>query len=167
MNKILILGHESHGKDEVAKIIAGSTNLRFESASLIGLDVIYDRLQSEVDVPYNSKEDAYLDRDNHRVLWRELFREYNTPNPTAIVELVLEESDLYAGVRCSDTLESAVDKELFDYILWVDANKRLGIADESIEFSFDDEFMIYIDNNGNMSKLETAISEFLIENDIT
>ena len=92
---------------------------------------------------YKTAQECFDDRANHRLEWRDLITEYNTPDKARLCREILEKSDCYVGMRCP--LEYAASRELFDMVLWIDASKRLP-PDPSMGIEFDGS-MLWIDNN--------------------
>ena len=140
MTKILILGHGEHGKDTVADIITELTGLRFESSSHAAAELAVMPCMPE----YETVEDCFNDRRNHRQRWRDLISAYNTPDKGRLCKEIISRCDGYVGMRCH--LEYDAVKHLFDYVLWVDASKRKP-DDVSMTIGRDSG-MILIDNNG-------------------
>lgn len=154
--KILILGHGRHGKDTAAAYIADSLDLRVISSSFAALDVIHPVLSMVS--KYKSKLALFNTRHENRELWKELITLYNTPDKTALSKLILAKSDIYVGMRCR--LEYEASKELFDYVIWVDASDRAP-QDESMDIYFNPESMILLDNNGTLDDLNTNVTALL------
>lgn len=147
--KILILGHGRHGKDSFAQLLADITGIKFMSSSeAAGRIAVYPKLKDKYG--YNSFEECFADRVNHRQEWKDIIREYNTPDETTLTRQILAENDCYVGMRHHEEYEAT--KPLFDRIYWVDASKRLP-PDPSLTIEYDPETMIYIDNNKSFDDL--------------
>lgn len=115
--KILILGHGRHGKDTLAEIIADLYGLTFVSSSRVLLtEVVWPALRA-AGMQYEDQEAAYADRSNHRAFWKQALTDYNTPDKTALTRKVLEQCDMYVGMRCAEEYEAS--KHLFDICLWI------------------------------------------------
>lgn len=155
MTTYLILGLTQHGKDTVAEIMREYAGLAYESSSEAALDLIFPVLQEVYG--YRTKEEAFEDRNNGKQLvWKELITLYNTPDKTALARKVLQNSQIYVGMRCAE--EYAATRHLFDYVIWVDASERKGIpVPNSMEIECDPEDMIVIDNNGTLQDLKRRI----------
>jgi len=141
LTKILILGHGEHGKDTVADMITEFTGLRFESSSLAAAEIAVWPHMPE----YPSAQACYDDRRNRREEWRRLITEYNTPDKARLCREILTRCDGYIGMRCPD--EYAASRDLFDYVLWVDARQRIDTHDPTMRIPLDEQ-MIVINNNG-------------------
>ena len=70
--KLMVCGHARHGKDQFCEFMG----LVYTSSSMAALDnVIWPAMGHN----YNSKEECFEDRVNHRAKWHRLITEYNTP----------------------------------------------------------------------------------------
>lgn len=142
--KILILGHGEHGKDTVADIVTELTGLRFESSSHAAAELaVMPHMEG-----YSSVEECFNDRRSHRQKWRDLITAYNTPDKGRLCKEIIGRCDGYVGMRCQ--LEYDAVRELFDYVLWVDASKRK--PDDPTMTIKKEPNMILIDNNGSLSE---------------
>lgn len=157
MNKILILGHGRHGKDTFADLLREHHGLKFVSSSEAALDVIWPALRCVT--PFYDKEEAFKYRDKYRVLWKELISLYNTPDKTALCRLILENNDIYVGMRCRKEYE--MTKTMFKKVYWVDATRRVG-KDPSMSIEFDPHSMVFINNNGSLHDLELQAKGCLV-----
>ena len=152
--KIIILGHGGHGKDTVADIITDLTGLRFESSSMAAArQAVWPHMPE-----YDTVEECFADRRNHRETWRRLITEYNTPDKGRLCKEILSRCDGYVGMRCHE--EFATVRHMFDAILWVDAFERLP-PDPSMSIEYEPDSMIWIDNNGPESALVDRVREAL------
>ncbi len=152
--KILILGHGRHGKDTVAEILEGMLSFKFVSSSYACLQVIKPLLlAANAQYGYDDWTDdhIYQDRINHRELWKEAISLVNTPDKSHLTKLVLEQADMYVGMRCNQ--EFLASKDLFDLVLWVDAFERIPDADPSMDIEYDASYMERIDNNDGLEAL--------------
>lgn len=151
--KILILGHAGHGKSTLAKIFSEITGLSYCSSSTFCLDkVIWPNLGKF----YETKEECYKDRGNHRVLWFDLIADWCNPKVRLAKEL-LAEYDIYDGMRSAEEYEAS--KDLFDGILWVNRDDHVD-EDPSMEISCDWSRMWVFDNNGSIDCLRKQAISF-------
>jgi hypothetical protein len=158
--KILVLGHGRHGKDTVAELLQQHYGLSFESSSMFaGKQIMFEHFNRSPDLPsYESFEECYADRVNHRGEWHRQISDYNRPDKARLCREILEESDMYVGMRCSKEYEAS--KHLFDHVLWVDASDR-GMPYEgkdSFNISYDPDEMLWISNNGDLDDLERVLN---------
>lgn len=153
--KILILGHARHGKDEFAQRLARySPNLKFISSSVFANErCVYPALRLKYG--YQTPEECFSDRHNHRPEWHQLIAEYNADDPCRLCRELLEVDDVYVGMRAKREYEACMQEKLFDYVFWVDRSKERPIESRrsfSIECNL--QAMIPIDNNWGLDSLD-------------
>jgi hypothetical protein len=159
--KILILGYAGHGKDEVAGILSKNSDMKFTSTSVwVCEKIIFPILR--VKYGYKTVQECFEDRDNHRIEWRDLVNEYNTPDLTRLVRENLFENDIYVGLRDHDQYKACMDNNLFDYVLFVDAWPRNDFNDLSMNIKFDPSKMFLVKNDGSKKDLESFLFKFLM-----
>ena len=158
--KLLILGHADHGKDTVAEIIRRLYGLSFSSSSWFALErCIWPAIGDQ----FNSIEHCFDQRDHHRDEWRKLIREYNGDDPARLIRELLEDNDMYVGLRHHEEFETG--RDLFDHVIWVHAFDRCG-SEPTMTIEVEDSF-ITIDNNGDQidTLLEIEKKLAFLEND--
>jgi dephospho-CoA kinase len=144
--KLLILGHGRHGKDTFAEILRDNFGLKFVSSSQAAADIfIYDELKDKYG--YETPEECYEDRSNHRPEWYQLICDYNKEDRTKLAQGILDMADCYVGMRDRDEIEACMSNGLFDLIIWVDASERLPL-ESADSFNIDKSCAdIIIENN--------------------
>jgi len=154
--KLLLIGHCRHGKDSMAEILQENFGLKFKSSSQAAAEIfIYDALKEKYG--YNTPEECFEDRVNHRAEWHQLICEYNIEDKARLAKGILEKADCYVGMRDYREIKECINQELFDLIIWVDASERLPLEDSS-SFNIDKEDAdIIIDNNGTYEEFETRV----------
>jgi hypothetical protein len=155
--KICILGHGRHGKDTVAELISNNTGLTFKSSSkMAAMLFIYDILKDTEG--YNSFEECYLDRHNHRALWHNMICEYNKEDKSRLAKDILQYNDIYVGMRSDVELRACKEANLFDYIIGVfDPNKQLESLDS---FNIDIwEHCDFIIPTGDIEKVKVRVNK--------
>lgn len=160
--KILLLGWARHGKDTVAEILRDHYGFQFQSSSMFCAEIVCRPALAEMGIHYDSLEECYADRVNHRAAWYEAIKAYNAKDPARLAKGILEIGDLYVGMRSA--YEFAVARELFDEIWWVDASGR-GLQPEdrsSMDIDFEDEFR-FINNNGTLEDLHNRVAEAIAD----
>lgn len=150
--RILILGHGRHGKDTVAEMLAKLTGLTFMSSSWFAASrILYPAMSDE----YENVDACFADRSNKRVKCFELIKAYNSPDATRLATELLEEADIYVGMRSNAEYQACMQKGLFDLVLWVDASHRAPLESvTSFNINYDPAKMIKIDNNGGKDMLD-------------
>lgn len=158
--KLLIVGHARHGKDTVAQILADGWDFKFQSSSLAAAEiVVYPELKKIYD--YQTLEECFNDRVNHRAEWKELITDYNSEDRTRLAREILVDNNIYVGMRCHKELASCVAQGLFDAIVWVDASYRKEpepVSSNTITKQMAD---YVIDNNGSITGLINETFKFM------
>lgn len=158
--RLLVVGHARHGKDTVCEMLRDKYDFRFTSSSLFCAEhVVLPKFEG---VPgraflYKDFQECFDDRINHRKFWYDAIAEFNRPDPTALAKAVLEEHDVYCGMRSSTELHACKNIGLFDHIIWVDASQRVGPEDRSsctVEPWMAD---FVIDANGTVEEAATQV----------
>lgn len=164
--KLLVLGYRQSGKDEFAEMVAKHTNLRYKNASLIASEkFIFDNISKK----YKDPLECYDDRGNNREEWRKLFDEYHKYDEVRFYKEVLEEYDIYCGIRNPKHL--AKIRDVFDLVVWIDAEKRVGKESDKSNNVYPYMADYVFDNNGsyedfvkNTKKFCNKINRVFIEN---
>jgi hypothetical protein len=162
--RLLIIGHGRHGKDSVGEILRDRYGLRSVSSSEFAARKAVFPLVSDL---YPDWRAAYEDRHAHRDLWFHAIRAYNLRPGPMLAEQILEDHDIYTGMRSRAEFEKS--RGLFDLVVWVDASHRLPPEPGgSIELRASDADWV-VDNNGppqalpgEVAKLKDEISERLM-----
>lgn len=151
--KLLIVGHGRHGKDTVCDILCKTYDFQFESSSQFCSRLfIYELLKDKYG--YQSEEECYLDRHNHRAEWYNAICEYNVPDAAKLGREIFKENNIYCGLRNKKEFYAMKNTGVFDYTIWVDRSDQLPLEDKSsmtLEIWMAD---YVIDNNGTFEELE-------------
>jgi len=138
--KILILGNMRHGKDTFAEIIRDHFGLKFKSSSVAASEIfIYDALKNKYG--YETPEECFKDRVNHREEWHKLISDYNKHDKARLAKDILKDFDCYVGMRSGMEIDECKKQGLFDIIIWVDASGRLPLEPKesfNIDISYAD-----------------------------
>ncbi len=104
---------------------------------------------------------CFEDRANHRDLWFHAIAAHNLRPGPMIAEKILEEHDIYTGMRNRAEFERS--RGVFDLVVWVDASKRLPPEPGgSMQLTADDADWI-IDNNGPPEALPGEVARLAAE----
>ena len=148
--KLFICGYARHGKDFAAETLRGLYGLKFESSSHFAMrQCVRRELANKYDLTYDSYEDCFKDRVNHRSKWFDIIRDYNKEDPARLARELFAENDIYVGMRSCAELDACVDEGLTDLIIWVDAVDRIDTIESthSMDITASDADFI-ITNNG-------------------
>lgn len=156
--KIMVIGHAGHAKDPVCELIEQHYGLSFTSSSMFACKLfIFDLLKDTHG--YSTIEECFNDRVNHRPIWHRLIKEYQGEDKTTLTRAIFAENDIYCGNRCKEELHAAKDAKLVDWVIWVDASKRLPLEDPSSISVTEADADFTIDNNGTEEELLGKVIE--------
>lgn len=158
--KILVMGYARHGKDTVCEILA-QRGYRFTSTSLFCAERIMMPAFERINIaqPYDSVEDCFNDRHNHRAFWFDMISAFNRPDGTALGRAIFEEHDIYCGIRNAREFHALKNAGVFDVAIWVDRSDHLPPEYRSsctVELWMAD---FVIDNNGTLEELRINIDQ--------
>jgi hypothetical protein len=150
---ILILGSARHGKDTLAELLNQCYDLSFISSSQMANSLfIYDHLKRKYN--YNSSEECFKDRVNHREEWYKLICDYNQSDKSRLAKDIIFNYDCYVGMR--DLEEFNASKDLFNLIIWVDASNRVNTHDPTLYIGKNQADMI-IENNDTLEDFKRKV----------
>ena len=157
--KLLIIGAARWGKDSMAEILRDEFGMTFESSSQSASDIfLYDLLKEKYG--YETSEECFEDRHNHRQEWYEAICEYNKDDKARLAKGIMERTNCYVGMRDRDEIKECIKQELFDLIVWVDASDRLP-EEPATSFNIDKGCAdIIIENNGTYEEFYEKILRF-------
>lgn len=152
--KICVIGYARHGKDTCAEVFRDNYGYGFDSSSKFCSELfIFDKLKDKYN--YETAEECFNDRVNHRAEWFDMIKEYVSNDPSILSREILKHNDIYVGIR--DAKEFYASEKLFDLIIWVDASERLPKEDISscnLDKSMAD---IIIDNNSTHEEFKRKV----------
>jgi dephospho-CoA kinase len=158
--RILVVGYARHGKDTVAQILADGWDFQFCSSSLAAAEIVVYPTLAPI-YGYETLEECFNDRVNHRAEWKDLITEYNSQDRTKLAKEILEKNNIYVGMRCKYELAACRAQGLFDVIVWVDGSYRKEpehISSNTITKQMAD---YVIDNNGSVNDLVIETFKFM------
>lgn len=157
---LLVIGHARHGKDTVCEALRATFGFRFTSSSRFCAEqVVMPALARRYG--YQTVEECFHDRVNHRQEWYELIRDFNRPDATALARAILRENDVYCGMRHSTELHACRNVGMFDIIIWVDASQRVG-PEDGASCTVEPWMADYVlDNNGTPEDLSYNILQLV------
>ena len=157
--KLCIIGSMRMGKDSMAEILRDEFGMTFESSSQSAADIfLYDLLKEKYG--YETSEECFEDRHNHRQEWYEAICEYNKDDKARLAKGIMERTNCYVGMRDRDEIKECIKQELFDLIVWVDASDRLP-EEPATSFNIDKGCAdIIIENNGTYEEFYEKVLRF-------
>lgn len=156
--KLLICGYARHGKDTFADLLCDRLGLTKVSSSEVALDkIIYPVLKDKYN--YQSREECFEDRINHRSEWYDLIREYNEGDDTRLARDIYELCDVYVGLRSYNEFMAIKDQQLFDLSIWIDASDRLPEESRMSCTINKNLFDVVINNNGTLDDIVNEVDK--------
>ena len=149
--KFLVLGHARHGKDTVAERLAISLKLSYKGSSEVCAEFIKDKLG------YDTAEECFKDRVNHRAEWHKLIAEYCVEDKARLGRLIYQDNDIYCGIRAQDEVDAVIE-EFDPFVIWVDATGRCPLEPaDSMQLTYNHKWL-YVDNNRDRDYLVAQIT---------
>lgn len=159
--RLMIMGHGRHGKDTVAEMIDGHTGLGMLGSSEFACKrAVFPHLRRYQG--YQTWQECFEDRHNHRATWYDLIRQYNREDKARLMRELYGEANIYVGIRCRDEFYAGKDEGLFNLAIWVDAAKRKGPECESSCTVTADDADIIITNNGTEAELAVKVQRLVL-----
>lgn len=158
--KLLVIGHGRHGKDTVCEMLRDQYDYSFESSSRFCSKLfMYDQLKDKYG--YDSEEQCYADRHNHRTEWYDAICAYNVPDASRLGREIFSAHDIYCGLRNKKEFHAMKNTGVFDYAIWVDRSDHLP-PESKDSMSLEQWMADYtIDNNGTLSELELNLDQLV------
>ena len=156
--KLLIIGNARHGKDTVCDILRDEFGYNFRSSSdFCAEKFIYAELAPKYG--YNTYEQCFEDRHNHRAEWYDMIHEYCQDDYARLGRDIFAENDIYCGLRNKSEFHAMRNTGVFDYCVWVDRSDHAPLEPRD---SMNLEIWManyVIDNNSTLEDLQRVTSE--------
>lgn len=170
--RIMVMGYARHGKDTVSDLLREKYGLRFTSSSQFCAERVVlphvkqawsewhrtaadPRPKKPAFPDYDTVEECFDDRGNHRELWFNLITQFNTPDLTALGQAIFEGHDVYCGIRNAREFHALRNAGVFDVAIWVDAEERVGSREDRSSCTVEPWMADFVlDNNGTLADLE-------------
>lgn len=158
--KYIVFGYKRHGKDTACEFLRDELGMTFASSSWTACDLfLFDHIKGQYS--YQSKEQCFEDRHNHRKLWFDAIRAYNNEDLARLARHIFANNDIYCGIRNHEEFYAMKEQGLFDLAIWIDAGDRLPPESaESMTLSASDADLV-IDNNGPVEQMYEALREVM------
>jgi hypothetical protein len=165
MHNLVIFGHKQHGKDTACEYLREKFGLSFISSSFFACkSFLYRQLQNDFShgVLYNTIQECFDDRVNHRKYWYEAIRDYNTPNKTRLGAQLFNRHDIYCGIRDLEEFTALKAAGLVNLSIFIDASGRLEKeSSESMKLDIEDADIV-ITNNGTLEQFHEKLDKLFI-----
>lgn len=150
--KVIVTGPGGHGKGTFCSYLG----LDSASSSLFANgQFVYHTLKHVLG--YESMLQCYNDRTNHRALWYELIKAYNSENPARLAVEIFQKVAIYDGMRCDRELEvvNKYCKQKYEplLVIWLEDERKHGESAESMTITRRD-CDITINNDGSLAELQ-------------
>lgn len=154
--KLLVNGYGRHGKDTFCELIWGV----FPSSSWVLLtNVIWPNWGK---FHYETMQECFDRRhdDKGREIWYKLCVDYNTPDKTKLTRDVMNQCNVYCGMRSIDEFNMCKKTGMFDLTVWIDASDRLQPENSSSCTVRPQDHDLIITNNGTLEEFKTKALRF-------
>lgn len=155
---LVVTGYARHGKDTVCEMMVENTGMRFTSSSMFVAEKAVRPWLSERGITYDSFDEMYADRVNHRTEWFNAIADYCKDDAARLGrELFAAGNDIYCGLRNKRELDAMRTEGLVGLVIWVDASLRMPPEDSSSMTISPDDCDIVIKNNGTVEDLKRVV----------
>ena len=153
--KLMIVGHARHGKDTVCSILADYGYTWISSSWACGEITVWPLLQGQ----YPDYQACFDDRHNRREVWFNAIKAYNTPDETRLGREIYKANDIYCGIRRFEELSALKEAHVIDFVIWIDASKRMPPEDKSSCTVHPFQAHYILDNNGTLQDLRIRVGK--------
>ncbi len=161
MHNVIIFGHKQHGKDTACEYLEAKYGVSFASSSLFACQLfLFEQMRKEGH-SYETIEECFADRVNHRKYWYEAIRDYNTPDKTRLGTKLFSKNDVYCGIRDLEEFQALKAAGMVRLAIFIDASGRLEKEDpESMKMDIEDADIV-ITNNGTLEEFYTKLDRLM------
>jgi hypothetical protein len=153
--RLAICGPGRCGKDTASIWLRDHTALRYYgSTSEAAASLVFSKISGEYG--YQTVEECFQDRHNHRELWAKSIWDYNRPLGITLYEDMLKVTDVLNGIRRKGELQALLSRDMIDLVLWIDRDVP---EDPSLEMDSSVADFI-IPNNGTLEDLYQRLTRF-------
>lgn len=154
--KLIVLGYGSHGKGTFTKIAHRLFGFSGISVSQHNFEnVIYPLMKDTHG--YQSAEECYNDRRNHRDFWFNAIYENLKDDLAKGAREIFSTHSIMEGVRKRDEFYAATKAFPEAIVIWIDASERLPIEASTSNEMRPFDAHIVLDNNGTEADLERQV----------
>lgn len=163
MHNVIIFGHKQHGKDTACEYLEAKYGVSFASSSLFACQLfLFEQMRKEGH-SYETIEECFADRVNHRKYWYEAIRDYNTPDKTRLGTKLFSKNDVYCGIRDLEEFRALKAAGMVRLAIFIDASGRLEKEDpESMKMDIEDADIV-ITNNGTLEQFYEKLDRLMMQ----
>lgn len=160
--RFIMMGHMRHGKDTACEYLHKKYGLSFASSSRVACDLfIFEKMK--VEYGYQTADECFEDRVNHRDYWYDEICEFNTPDKGKLGKIILKSNNGYCGIRDSKEFYKLKADGAFSVSIWVDAHDRLPPEGLSSMDLTQNDAEIILDNNGTEAQFFKNLDALYID----
>ena len=161
MHNVIIFGHKQHGKDTACEYLEAKYGVSFASSSLFACQLFLFEQMHKEGHSYETIEECFADRVNHRKYWYEAIRDYNTPDKTRLGTKLFSKNDVYCGIRDLEEFRALKAAGMVRLAIFIDASGRLEKEDpESMKMDIEDADIV-ITNNSTLEEFYTKLDRLM------
>ena len=163
MRNFIIFGHKQHGKDTACEYLEDKYGIKFASSSLFSCQLfLFEKMKAE-GYGYQTVEECFADRVNHRKYWYEAIRDFNVPDKSRLGKLLFDRHAIYCGIRDKEEFDSLKADGLVHLAIFIDASGRLPKEDpESMKMDIEHADIV-ITNNGTLEQFYEKLDRLMMQ----
>lgn len=152
--RVLLLGLSTAGKDALSEILQEKYGLTSMPSSYMAFKIfIFDIFKEKYG--YQTLEECYEKRHNHRDELFQLISDFNKGDPARLAKLIMKDCDIYTGMRSKRELDACKEQGVFTHVFWIDASRRISFKEPLSSCEVTEDMADYtVDNNGSLKQLE-------------
>ena len=156
--KIGICGHGRAGKDTAAEFFRDEFGLRYTHGTSRWAAMLVWVEMTKRQINYDTVQECFDDRHNHRELWAKIIGRHNASDPTRMYRECLEHQDILTGLRWRSEFLACRAAKLCDVWLYID---RPGCDDVTNEIRPEDCDVV-IRNDGSLDLFRQRLRNWLL-----
>ena len=154
--KIGICGMGRAGKDTAAEFLRDEYGLRYTHGTSRSAAMIVWVAMTKRGINYDTVDECFDDRRNHRELWAKIIGRHNAGEPTRMYRECLAHQDILTGIRWRNEFAACKAAGICDVWLWI---SRPGCIDPTCEIRASDCDVV-IRNDGTLDQFKVELSKW-------
>ena len=156
--RIAIGGFGEDGKGTAATTLSRLAGLRYrESTSQAAARLVYDQLRLKYG--YQTVEECWDDRRNHRAEWAQIIWDHNRPDGITLYAEMCEDNDIIEGIRNADELQACREAGIIQVAVWIDYSHRRSPESPASARIGADDCDVVIDSPQGLEHLERQLRD--------